>query len=392
MNSPVSAHGRGLKDQLFVLRNVMMKTFSYVLVWLTLNGCAAYAGAPAEKKAAASTFQPTWESLASYQCPEWFRDAKFGIWAHWGPQAVPMVGDWYAKNMYVKGAKRDQYTYHQQTSDLLYSDGALPFGEVGRSLLAHYYNTNRDRNGGKLQAVYTLKDWRTRPGHGDYIDGIGVQDVERGGLSSIKPAPWQTDTSIGDWYYNKNWKAADTGTMYRSPKWVIHTLVDVVSKNGNMLLNVIQRPDGSLDPDVEQLLATLAAWMKPNAEAIHATRPWVIHGEGNAKVEAGHFKEDFAFSADDVRFTQAKDGRTLYAIALGWPADGQLRIKSLGKTSAENSNKIERVELLGHSSKLAYKQTADGLLVTLPSQPISTIACALKIRGQSLRPSSAVAP
>ena len=82
-----------------------------------------------------------------------------------------------------------------------------------------------------------------------------MQDVERGGLSGIKPAPWQTDTSIGDWFYNQNWKAKDTGTMYRSPKWVIQTLVDVVSKNGNMLLNVIQRPDGSLDPEVEQLLA-----------------------------------------------------------------------------------------------------------------------------------------
>ena len=91
----------------------------------------------------------------------------------------------------------------QYQPDLLYSDGALPFDAVGRSLLAHYYNTNMTGNQGKLNAVYCLKDWRTKPGHGDYVEGIGVQDVERGGLSAIKPAPWQTDTSIGDWFYNR---------------------------------------------------------------------------------------------------------------------------------------------------------------------------------------------
>ncbi len=520
-----------------------MKTYWITLTLMLASISPTFADESTATKEAVGPFQPTWESLAEYQCPEWFRDAKFGIWAHWGPQCVPMFGDWYAKRMYVENDKKHTYhlehyghpskfgykdiiplwkaekfdpdrlmtlykaagaryfvsmavhhdnfdlwnskhhkwnavemgpqrdivgawqkaakaqglkfgvsehlgasftwwqpshgadkkgplagvaydgadpkyeaLYHpaaepgdtawystnkqwaqewlqritdlvdQYQPDLLYSDGALPFGEVGRGMLAHFYNTNMDRHGGQLDAVYTLKDWRTRPGHGDYVEGIGVQDVERGGLAAIKPAPWQTDTSIGDWYYNKTWKAKDTGTMYRSPKWVIHTLVDVVSKNGNMLLNVIQRPDGSLDPEVEALLAELAMWMKVNGEAIHATRPWLIYGEGETKADAGHFKEDFAFSATDIRFTQSKDGQTLYAIALGWPAEGQLVIKALAQSATASDNQIEQVELLGHEGKLTFSQTAQGLTVDLPATKLSDIACALRITGNHLQP------
>jgi alpha-L-fucosidase len=504
-------------------------TFMSLVALATVSGAAAQDAKPSASAGVATgaegSFTPDWESLKRYECPEWFRDAKFGIWAHWGPQCVPMVGDWYAKNMYVPGARRDQYEYHVKTyghpskvgfkdiipqwkaekfdperlmalykaagaryfvsmgvhhdnfdlwdskhhrwnavqmgpqrdivgawqeaareqglrfgvsehlgasftwfqtshgsdktgplagvpydgadpkweelyhwpaapgdtawystdtrwhqqwfarikdlvdqyqPDLLYSDGAVPFDAVGRSLLAHYYNTNIAGHQGRLEAVYCLKDWTTRPGHGDYVEGIGVQDVERGGLSEIKPAPWQTDTSIGDWFYNKNWKAKDTGTMYRSPKWVIHTLVDVVSKNGNMLLNVIQRPDGSLDPEVEQLLAELAAWMQVNSPAIHDTRPWRTYGEGPASTEAGHFKEDFDFSAQDIRFTQSKAGKTVYAIALGWPSEGTLTIKSLATGKGPES--ILSVSLLGSAGEVKWTRTADGLTVTLPKE------------------------
>jgi len=509
---------------------------------------AAHAAMPASTNPPAFTqkpFSPTLDSLTKYRCPDWFRDAKFGIWAHWGPQSVPMAGDWYARNMYLQANQGGQYQHHldnyghpsangwkdiiplwkaekwdperlmalykkagakyfvsmgvhhdnvdlwnsryhrwnavktgphrdvvgewqkaarkqglrfgvsehlgasftwfqpshgsdtsgplagapydgadpkwqdlyhrpaapgdtawystdpqwhqewftrikdlvdQYQPDLLYTDGALPFGETGRRLLAHYYNANRSQHGGNLEAVYTLKDWRTRPGHGDYVEGIGVQDVERGGLAGIKPMPWQTDTSIGDWFYNRNWKARDTGRMYRSAQWVIRTLADIVSKNGNMLLNVVQRPDGSLDPEVEQLLADVGAWMTINGEAIYSTRPWGVYGEGAAQMDAGHFKEDFAFSASDVRFTQSKDGRTLYAIVLGWPADGTLTIASLATPAPGTQNKVERVELLGQEGPLAFTQTADGLRVTLPGKPLSTIACALRIAGRNLQP------
>jgi len=485
-------------------------------------------------------FEPTWDSLSGYHCPEWFRNAKFGIWAHWGPQCVPMQGDWYARNMYLEGQrayefhkttyghpskfgykdiiplwkaerfeperlmklykgagaryfvsmgvhhdnfdlwnskhnpwnaakmgpKRDvlgawqkaakaeglkfgvsehlaasftwwqgshgsdkkgdmagvpydgadpkyESLYHwkaaegdkawyttdpkwaahwsdrihdlldQYEPDLLYSDGSLPFGEVGRRMLAHFYNANAARHGGKVEAVYCLKDWRTRPGHGDYVEGIGVQDVERGGLSGIKAAAWQTDTAIGDWFYNKNWKAKDTGTMYRSAKWVVQTLTDVVSKNGNLLLNVIQRPDGALDPEVETLLGDLTVWMKANGEAIFETRPWGIHGEGAAKTEAGHFKEDFGFTGADVRFTARQDGRGIYAVTLGKPAGTELKIRALAMH--EGGGKVEQVELLGQKGALPFTQTAEALTVKLPESGLSEMACGFRVSGRNLK-------
>jgi alpha-L-fucosidase len=500
------------------MKKPVSASFAAVVLAITAGvfgpACAA---APDYLKIAPGPFRPEFESLQQYQCPDWFRDAKFGIWAHWGPQAVPMYGDWYAQRMYKQGDKKYKYhlenyghpskvgyqdiipqwkaekfdpdrlmalykaagaryfvsmgvhhdnfdlwnsqhhewnavkmgprrdivgawqkaakaqglrfgvsehlgasftwfqwshradtngpmqgvpydgadpryekLYHQPAlpgdtawystdprwhkewferiqdlvdqyqPDLLYSDGALPFGEVGRSLLAHFYNANQARHGGKVQAVYCLKDWRPRTTHGEYVDGIGVQDVERGGLSGIKPQPWQTDTSIADWYYNKDWKVKDTGKLYRSSAWVIRTLVDVVSKNGNMLLNVVQHPDGSLDPEVEQLLQEMKTWMSVNSEAIHGTRPWKEYGEGPTKVVAGHFKEDFAYSAADIRFT-AKGG-ALYAILMGVPS-GDVRITSLGTGSKLAGAPVAGVSLLGSSEKLDWKQEAEALVI-----------------------------
>ena len=390
--------------------------------WLVAVGVQA-----AELPVTPGPFQPTMDSLTNYSCPEWFRDAKFGIWAHWGPQAVPMEGDWYARKMYQQGSPdykdhlarfghpstngwkdiiplwkaekwepenlmalykkagaryfvsmgthhddfflwnsplhkwnavnygphRDvvgdwqkaatknglpfgvsehlgaSFTWFQDSHradrtgpfagvpydgansnywdlyhfpaepgdvawysknprwqqqwfneikeladnyhpDLLYSDGPVPFGnEVGLSLIADLYNDsiqhNRakfmafynglpprlrqqyelERRAGKLTAVYNCK----QPS-----DGRWVQDFERGVNGRINPHPWQTDTSIGDWFYNRHWK-------YQPLIWTVHMLVDIVSKNGNLLLNVVLRPDGSLDPEVESMLHQLAGWM-----------------------------------------------------------------------------------------------------------------------------------
>jgi alpha-L-fucosidase len=475
---------------------------------------------------ASGPFQPTMESLTNYHCPDWFRDAKFGIWAHWGPQAVPMEGDWYAKQMYQQGspdykdhlarfghpstngykdiiplwkaenwepdrlmalykkagakyfvsmgshhdnfflwnsklhrwnavnmgphrdvvgdwqkAARKQglyfgvsehlgasFTWFQDSHksdatgpfagvaydganpeyqdlyhfpaekgdtgwysnnprwqhqwfteikelvdnyhpDLLYTDGGVPFGnEVGRSLIAHLYNDNASHHGGKAMVVYNCKQ---------KSEGRWVEDLERGVMPGINPYPWQTDTSIGDWFYNKNWK-------FRPLSWTIHMLVDIVSKNGNLLLNVVQRPDGSLDAEVEQMLEQMSSWMAVNGEAIHGTRPWLVYGEGPVRTKGGHFKEDFAYTAQDIRFTT--QGKTLYAFALGWPQDGKLVIKSLAKTADAKENKIARIELLGHRGRLDFTQTVDGLVVNLPDTKLSEIACALKIIGANLKP------
>jgi alpha-L-fucosidase len=252
---------------------------------------------------------------------------------------------------------------------LLYSDGGVPFGnEIGLSEIANFYNDNLQRHLGHLTAVYTCKE----PSGGRW-----VQDYERGVNGGINPHPWQTDTSIGDWFYNRHWK-------YQPLDWTVHMLVDITSKNGNLLLNVVLRPDGSLDPEVETMLHQLADWTAIHGEAIYGTRPWLTYGEGPVQVKGGMFKEDFKYSANDIRFTTK--GKTLYAIALGWPEDGKMVIKSLAKTSDADVNKIKRIDLLGHKGELKFTSTPQGLEVELPAQKVSDLTCALKITGNNLQP------
>ncbi len=493
-------------------------------------------------------FQPTMDSLTNYAYPEWFRNAKFGIWAHWGPQAVPMDGDWYARGMYEPGNKH--YTYHTnhyghpsvfgykdiiplwkaekwdperlmqlykkagakyfvsmgshhdnfflwnsqlhrwnavnmgpkrnvvgewrkaayknglkfgvsehlgasftwfQSShradktgpkagvpydganseywdlyhfpadpgdtgwysknpkwqqqwyneikelvdnyhpDLLYSDGGVPFGnQVGLSMIAHLYNSNiqnRSRQASdplSCKGAELLRGNLGQPSLAPQViynckqksGGRWVEDLERGIMPKIDPYPWQTDTSIGDWFYDRNWK-------FRPVSWVIHMLVDNVSKNGNLLLNIVQRPDGSLDPEVETMLVQLAAWNAIHGEAIFGTRPWLVYGESGVKVKGGSFNEDFKYNAKEIRFTTK--GSTLYAIALGWPEDGRLVVRTLAKPAGEDVNHITHVSLLGYKGKIDWQQTADGLVVTLPPQRVSEFTAALKITGTGLK-------
>jgi len=251
--------------------------------------------------------------------------------------------------------------------DLLYTDGGVAFGnEVGLSQIANFYNLKMRR--GKTEAVYTCK----QPSNGRW-----VQDYERGVGGGISPYPWQTDTSIGDWFYNKKWK-------YQPISWTIHMLVDIVSKNGNLLLNVVQRPDGTLDPEVETMLHEMADWTKMNGEAIYGTRPWLIYGEGPVRARGGAMRENVTYTAKDIRFTTK--GKTLYAIALGWPDDGKMVIKSLAQTSDPGQNRITKVELLGYKGRLKFDQTADGLTVELPAEKLSDLTCSLRVTGSNLKP------
>lgn len=488
---------------------------------------------PGNIEISAGPFQPTWESLKQYQCPEWFRDAKLGIWGILGPQSLPEEGDWYARHMYLEDHrqyvahldrfghpskfgykdlagmwKADQFDparlmtlyqkagakyfvvlanhhdnwdnwnskYHRWNSvnlgphkdivglwaqaakehgmrfgvtehlarsyswfntnkgadkkgpfagvpydgndpafadlyfpphadasasypkdppewwtrewfwrmrdlldtyqpDLMYSDGGIPFGEVGRSLFAHYYNANLSWHGGKLEAVYAIKDLRPRTDHGDYVEGVGVQDVERGGLDGIKAVPWQTDTCIGDWFYK-------TGATYKPAKHVVAILADVVSKNGNLLLNIPLKHDGTIDAGEEKVLADLATWMALHGEAIHGTRPWLTFGEGPVRKGGAHFNEGLLAqtTARDIRFTTKGDA--LYAIALGKPEGNRLLVRTLSIPAG----KVETVALLGYSGALSWVQTNDGLAITLPNAPLSEIALVLRVIGQNLRP------
>ena len=285
--------------------------------------------------------------------------------------------EWYSNNprwqsQWYTEIKELLDNYHP---DLLYSDGGVAFGnEVGLSQIANFYNGNIQANDGKLTAVYTCK----QPSEGRW-----VQDFERGVNAGINPYPWQTDTSIGDWFYNRHWK-------YQPLSWTVHMLVDIVSKNGNLLLNVVLRPDGTLDPEVQTMMEQLADWTTINGEAIYGTRPWQIFGEGPAKVRGGAFKEDYTYTAKDIRFTTKS--RTLYAIALGWPKDGKVVIHSLARTDDASANHIERVELIGHKGALKFTQSADGLTAELPGNAISDLTCTLKIAGSNWKAVTPVKP
>jgi alpha-L-fucosidase len=509
------------------------------------------------------TFQPTWASLAQYNVPEWYRNAKFGIWAHWGPQCEPEHGDWYARGMYLEGS--DHYKYHLQkyghpskfgfkdvihqwkadqwdpeylvslykqtgakyffamanhhdnldlwnsshhawnsvkvgpkkdiiggwakaakknglpfgvsvhaahawtwyevtqradkngefagipydgkltkaqgkglwwegmdpqalyaqdhalsanaadnhfihkqwnwgngaslpskaycelflkrTIELIdkyepeliyFDDTVLPFypiNDIGLQIAAHHYNQSIKRNKGKLQAVL----------NGKVLDEMQrkcmVWDIERGQSNVIEPFTWQTDTCIGGWHYEQRMY---DGKRYKTAKTVVQTLVDIVSKNGNLLLNIPVKGNGTIDDQEKAILEELAAWMKINSECIYDTRPWKVYGEGPAMenaapLSAQGFNEGKGkpLGEDDMRFTTKGD--TLYAIAFGWPDDGKIKIKSLASGKGLRPAAINRITMLG-GGELSFAQNEGALEITLPqNRPQLQYAVVLKI-------------
>ena len=482
-------------------------------------------------------FEANFESLRTYSAPEWFRDAKFGIWSHWGPQSVPMFGDWYARNMYIEGTPQYEYhlrhyghpskfgykdlcalwkaekfdpdglaakyykagarylmtqgTHHDHffnydsklnrmnsvnvgpgkdilalwkaaadkyglrfgisehlgasfawwrvnkgcdkfgpyagvpydgndpawqdfyhanqehgtehpeeifpwytenrtfreywlrcinemielfRPDLIYTDGSLPFGghwmgeeakkinekdyELGLKAVAKLYNTSIEKNG-ENQAVYLQKDRRKE------IFSVGVLDIEKSQLPGIMPDPWHTDTCIGNWFY-------DVHSPYKRPEQIIEMLVDIISKNGVMLLNILQRPDGTIDDEAEFILEKLAEWFAVNSEAVYGTRPWRIFGEGDTRVKIDGFTEEKTnWNRSDFRFVQ-KDG-AVYAFALGAAAGEALVLRSFAE------QEVKQVELLGVGA-VPFRQEYGVLVVQMPEKLPSICANALKIR------------
>ena len=496
-------------------------------------------------------FEPTRESLKRYRCPQWYRDAKFGIWAHWGPQSAPEMGDWYARNMYIQGHR--QYNHHLKTyghpsksgykdviptwkaenfdpdyllglyrkagakffvsmgvhhdnfdlwhsrhqprwnavatgprkniaqlfkdaavkqglrfgvsqhlhasyewmstcfgsdkagplagvpydgndpryadlyhpkhvppaqpgdvsqvpeswkqqyllrlqdlidqlqPDLLYHDGVIRFERYGLKLVAHLYNRSAQWHNGEVQAVYNSK------GMEDCQEGTAVLDFERGIAEGIWPNPFQTDTCVAGWHYDREAK-------YRTPKQCVDLLVDVVSRNGTLLLNFPLKSDGTLDSTEMGIISELTAWMAANSEGIYGSRPWKICGEGpsvagtirdtsvfkplppipddspGARRSSGARDNRNPLTAKDVRFT-TKDG-FLYAFLLGRPGASGALLESLSTRSPQlGGRKVAGVTLLGQGGELAWSQTEQGLAVKLPEQLPSEHAIALKIAG-----------
>ena len=499
---------------------------------------------------------PTVESLSGWECPEWFRDVKFGIWAHWGPQCEPEDGDWYARNMYeesrpeykynidvkdhpsrygfkdwihdwkaetwdpedliklyadagaryffslanhhdnldlynskyqewnsvavgpekdivggwaaaarkyglrfgvsvhaarawlwyepsrkadtkgpLKGVPYDgwltkedgkgtwwegldpQELYEQRhplskndqawnweedqatppdqaycdkiynrtvqliddyDPDIVYFDDTYlplwPVSDAGLKILAHGYNRSAARNGGSNQMIFTgkvLTDWQKK---------TLLWDVERGAPDSIQELPWQTCTCIGSWHYDKHVYYND---RYRPASSVIRMLVDVVSKNGNLLLSVPLRGDGTPDETEIRIVKEIGHWMQINGESIYETRPWVIYGEGPTAeaanpINAQGFNEfRLRYSAADIRFVKKGD-KTVYVTLMGVPEEDVI-VKALGSKTEQNTRKIKSVTLLGSDEKLAWTQTKDSLTITKPTDAPSPEAVVFKV-------------
>ncbi|WP_049579005.1 alpha-L-fucosidase [Streptomyces sp. SBT349] len=253
--------------------------------------------------------------------------------------------------------------------ELVYLDDArLPFDEGsvcpatppsprGREFLAAYYNA-------VPEGVVSVK---TVP---DEDRGAVLLDVERHQLGASDPAPWQYDTSIGDWFYS-------VGERYKSAAEIVHLLVDTVSKNGCLLLNVPQLPDGTVDEETGAVLDGIGAWTDLCGEAVYGTRPWRVHGEGPTRVDGAKARERaLPYTPRDVRFTRR--GETLYAFLMAWPENGMAVLTSLGTDAGHLPRPPRRITLLG-GGPLPFDRRADGLRVTLPPAPPTPCAQVLRI-------------
>jgi len=258
--------------------------------------------------------------------------------------------------------------------DIMYFDWWIGQASVRADLArfaAFYYNTSSKY--GDHVGVINYKDFAIQ-------EHSAVLDLERGQLGDIRPLYWQTDTSVS----NKSWGYINDDT-FKTPEFVVQQLIDIVSKNGNLLLNIGPRSDGTIPEEVQSVLRDVGSWLKVNGEAIYGTRPWKIYGEGPTKVAVGSFHDtDTAgYTPEDFRFTTK--GKTLYAIELGWPSSGEAVLHSLG-SAAVNGQKIGSVVLLGSDAKLAFQQQADALRIHLPPQAPGKYAYAFRITCEGATP------
>jgi alpha-L-fucosidase len=253
--------------------------------------------------------------------------------------------------------------------DIVYFDWWIGQPSVRANLTrfaAFYYNESL-KYGDHIEVI-NYKDYAMQ-------EHSAVLDIERGQLGDIRPLYWQTDTSVS----NRSWGYIKDDT-FKSPQFVVDQLIDIVSKNGNLLMNIGPRSDGTIPEQVQQVLLDVGAWLNVNGEAIYGTRPWRTFGEGPTKVTAGSFHDtDVAnYKPDDFRFTTKGD--VLYAIGLAWPANGEAVIRSLATTVG--SEPVASIALLGGDASLRFEQRGDGLHVHLPAQPPAKYAYAFRVTFQ----------
>lgn len=504
---------------------INLKNLSVFFFLITFLGCK-----PKTKEQTVQQFDASVESLQNYKTPEWFNEAKFGIWVCWNAYAHTAVGDWYARNMYIEG--HPHYKHHVETyghpsefgykdiiqdwkgedfnaqelvdlfvdtgakyivgmanhhdnydlwnskhhswnsvnygpkrdvigefhkavrkyeaqgirwgvtshverascwfqtnkgadktgkyagvpydgndknyealylppdpngdvkptqpsnapkywrenwlarckdlfdnydPDFFYVDGGVPFpgedkGQTGLNMISYLYNQSMDRHNGKNEAVMCIKDWYKKAPYGEwgyYYDGIATLNLERARLPQIRKQPWQTDTSIGDWTYVKDGE-------YRSATEIIQELIDIVSKNGNMLLNVSPMGNGKLDPKALDLLKEIGAWMKTNGESIYGTKPWLTSG------------------VEQERFV-TKGDNTIYLSCFEPSKEGKLNITYLAPKEGTSLN-ISNITILGYEDKVVkWESTTDGLHLEIPEGVEHKHALVFKIEGEGFK-------
>jgi alpha-L-fucosidase len=284
------------------------------------------------------------------------------------PMALPDIS--YVKNLYDR--TRDLIDQHDP--DLLYLDNALlPLGWGGMNITSYFYNRILKTRGGRMEGVVTTKQVP------DHLAKALVADIERANTSGIAAYPWQSETCIGEWHYNRGLftKQGEYGG-YQSPGDIIHWLIDTVSKNGTFILNIPGRPDGTIDSKEIAVLDKITAWMQVNGEAIYSTRPWKVFGEGPGILESSSSNGNNILGAQDIRFTRNKANTVVYALILGWP-EKEAAIHALGTSSSTSTSSIANVELLGFKGKVQFRQDGFGLHVQLPAQKPCDHAIALKV-------------
>jgi alpha-L-fucosidase len=290
-------------------------------------------------------------------------------WLEPGGDEHSMINDWtYVSEAWTRDwLARDTELVEKYKPEVVYFDwwiGQPNFRRAVTEFAAFYYNYAAAHN---YTGVIDFKDyslnWKA-----------ATRDFERGQQDKIIPDHWQTDTSIS----NASWGYIEHDT-FKSPEFLVHQLVDIVSKNGNLLLNFGPRSDGTIPDEVQTTLREMGAWLKVNGEAIYATTPWKTFGEGPTQVVGGAFHDTDVkpYTPQDFRFT-AK-GNTVYAIGMACPVDGKATIHALGTGHEGASLAIGNVELLGSSEKVSFNQTADALDVTLPAGVACKYAYALKL-------------
>lgn len=285
-------------------------------------------------------------------------DGRYGMIDDWTYVSPQWTADWMARMTELVEKYKPELVYYD------WWIGQTNFRPRVQEFDAFYYNYAAAHGyQGVVNFKYYAMDWDS-----------AVRDFERGQLAAIEPKHWQTDTSIS----TKSWGYIENDN-YQTAEFLLHQLIDIVSKNGNLLLNIGPKPDGTIPAEITTTLKSMGRWLGTNGESIYGTTPWKVFGEGPTKVVEGAFHDQDvkAYSAEDFRFT-AKGG-TVYAIGMGCPADGKAAIHALGAEKEAKGLSIASVELVGSQGKVEWKQNADALEVTLPADAKCEYAYALRV-------------